>query len=167
MPRTTRRLTLPTSLAWRAEWRQVLEADDTLDDAVFLSKRVITLSSAGKFVRAWSTAVCARAGVLVARFHARLLRLHFAPGGTAANPRSAGLAFVSLSLLPHARHASRTQDGALLWEDTTYSGAASTAKASLLLLKEAEGSRSTIAILSRGHVQARDGCLACVPAVAR
>ena len=44
-----------------AEWRQVLEADDTLDDTVFLSKRVITLSSAGKFVRAWSTAVRARA----------------------------------------------------------------------------------------------------------
>jgi len=39
----------------------VLEADDTLDDTVFLSKRVITLSSAGKFVRAWSTAVRARA----------------------------------------------------------------------------------------------------------
>jgi hypothetical protein len=45
----------------------VLEADDALDDVVFLSKRVITLSGAGKFVRAWSTAVRARARALVSR----------------------------------------------------------------------------------------------------
>jgi hypothetical protein len=66
-----------------------------------------------------------------------------------------------------ASRVSRTQDGALLWEDATYSGAASTAKASLLLLKEADGARSTVAILSRGRVQARDGCLAVVFAAAR
>ena len=65
------------------------------------------------------------------------------------------------------RHASRMQDGALLWEDTTYSGAASTAKASLLLLKEADGARSTVAILSGGHVQARVGCLGVLYAAAR
>ena len=166
MPRNTRHLTLPTSLAWRAEWRQVLEADDALDEAVFLSKRVITLSSAGKFVRAWSTAVRVHAGGLLDRFQAPLLRTHFARGGAAANPRRAGLPFLSLSLLSHARHASRAQDGALLWEDTTYSGAASTAKATMLLLKEADGARSTVAILSRGQVQARAGCVACVPAAA-
>ena len=49
----------------------MLEADDTLDDAVFLSKRVITLSGAGKFVRAWSTAVRVHADVLHRRFVAR------------------------------------------------------------------------------------------------
>ena len=57
----------------------MLEADDALDDAVFLSKRVITLSGAGKFVRAWSTAVRVHAGVPLCRFDARGLRKHFAP----------------------------------------------------------------------------------------
>ena len=45
-----------------------------------------------------------------------------------------------------------------MWEDTTYSGvhqAATTAKASLLLLKGVDGGRGTVAILSRGIVQAR------------
>jgi hypothetical protein len=76
-----------------AEWRQVLEADDVLDDAVFLSKRVITLSGAGKFVRAWSTAVRAHADVLHRRFDARGLRTHLTQGG--CKPSRNGMSFVS------------------------------------------------------------------------
>ena len=69
--RVLRPLTQPTPPYRRTEWRQVLEADDVLDDAVFLSKRVITLSGAGKFVRAWSAAVRAPAGVPLCRCSAR------------------------------------------------------------------------------------------------
>ena len=35
----------------------MLEDNDALDDALFASKAVITLSSAGKLLRAWATTV--------------------------------------------------------------------------------------------------------------
>jgi hypothetical protein len=130
----------------------VLEESDPIDDAAFSSTKVIVLSSGGKLLRAWSATVRARARAACAR-------------GAAPLQRSSVLSLLLLrsrraSLRPLTRIVRHClQDGALLWEEATYSSALGTAatdgavKPVLLLGKV--GERETVATLSRGRVQVR------------
>jgi hypothetical protein len=133
----------------------VLEENDPIDDAAFSSSKVIALSSGGQLLRAWGTTV---------RVHAARVS-GAAPLSCAFPPRVATRTAAAAPASPDAaaRPANpRHQDGALLWEEATYSsasGAATTdaaehaAKPVLLLGKI--GERETVATLSRGRVQVR------------